>query len=47
MPTGTASGLWAVDLDIDPDKGLDGIAAFAEIERTPAWRNLNDGCHDP
>lgn len=52
MPTGTASGLWAVDLDIDPDKGLDGIAAFAEIERqhgkcpvTLAAITPRGGCH--
>src|SRR5262249_13279290 len=29
--TGPESGLWAIDLDRDPDKGLDGIAAWAEL----------------
>ena len=40
MPTGSASGLWVTDLDVDPSKNLDGITAFAELEKrygkTPA-----------
>ena len=31
MPTGKPSGLVAVDLDIDADKGLDGVAAFNSL----------------
>jgi hypothetical protein len=30
-PTGSASGMWALDLDIDPAKGVDGAAAFRHL----------------
>ena len=32
VPTGPRSGIWAVDLDLDPDKGIDGPAAMARLE---------------
>ena len=31
-PTGPHSRIWAVDLDLDPDKGIDGPAAMARLE---------------
>jgi hypothetical protein len=36
LPTGQASGLWALDLGHDEAKGLDGTAALAAIERRHA-----------
>jgi Bifunctional DNA primase/polymerase, N-terminal/Primase C terminal 1 (PriCT-1) len=32
MPTGPASSLWVLDLDVDTGKGINGIATFAELE---------------
>ncbi|MFG1393292.1 DUF3987 domain-containing protein [Xanthobacter agilis] len=34
LPTGAVNGLWALDLDVDPDKGADGNAALAALEAT-------------
>lgn len=31
IATGSRSGLWVLDLDIDPEKGFDGPARFAEL----------------
>jgi Bifunctional DNA primase/polymerase, N-terminal/AAA domain len=49
--TGPESGLWAIDLDRDPDKGLDGIAAWAdlvngqELPQTITSRTPRGGLH--
>ena len=32
LPTGTANGLWVLDLDVDAGKGVDGNASFAALE---------------
>ncbi|MFG1350115.1 DUF3987 domain-containing protein [Xanthobacter autotrophicus] len=34
LPTGTASGVWVLDLDVDPEKRLDGGAALDQLEAT-------------
>jgi len=31
MPTGKASGMWVLDLDVDPGKGLDGIKELEKL----------------
>ena len=31
MPTGKASGFFVVDLDVDKEKGVDGIATWARL----------------
>jgi hypothetical protein len=30
-PTGVASGMWVVDLDLDPGKNIDGVATLAQL----------------
>lgn len=52
MPTGPASGLWVLDLDVDVDKGINGIAAFSQIRKgrdrlpaTLASRTPRGGLH--
>jgi hypothetical protein len=35
MATGKRSGVLVIDLDIDPERGLDGIAAAAELGELP------------
>jgi putative DNA primase/helicase len=30
-PTGSASGMWVVDLDLDPSKNIDGVATLAQL----------------
>jgi RecA-family ATPase len=49
---GPESGIWALDLDVDHDKGVDGHAAFAElaagkdlIPKTVAARSPRGGSH--
>ena len=32
VPTGERSGWWVLDVDLDPDKGIDGYRALAELE---------------
>jgi Bifunctional DNA primase/polymerase, N-terminal len=51
MPTGKASGLWTIDLDVDPSKGLDGIKEFenlspktAQCQKHGAARRRAVGC---
>ena len=36
MRTGKASGVFVLDLDVDREKGLDGITAIAAYGRLPA-----------
>lgn len=37
VPTGTASGLVVVDLDVDPEKGVDGIQGFEALRAGREW----------
>lgn len=33
VPTGKESGFWVLDVDVDPDKGIDGFSALEELEK--------------